>query len=172
MSLPPIKRIVILFTIAGVVIIGLAAWIFLGALPQLEAARQAVDNHRASIAAIQDQQSNLARLQQQTSSIQALDEQLNQELWTFAHEENFFSVITAIAKTSGVSADDPKIQDVTPTGRPLRRSATITFRGPTASLLKAVSALQKTKPLIGIESITLAPKTASTITLNVQTIWQ
>lgn len=172
MTVSPQQRILLLFIITGALSFGLAGWIFLNGLPKLSTERGEVDNRRVSIAAIQEQQSNVVRLQQQTAAIEELDQKLEQEIWTFTKEDVFFSTITGIAKNNGVTVDDPKIQDVTPTGRPLARPATIIFRGATTGLLKALADVQKTKPLIGIDAINLAPGTVGALTLNVKTIWQ
>lgn len=172
MTLSPQHQVLVLFIASGAIIAGLGTWIFLFAVPALHTARVEVDNHRATIAAIQDQQSNLDRLRQQTSNIETLDQQLDQEIWSFLKEDSFFQALETIARANNVTLDEPKIKDVTPTGRPLSRPATLGFHGATTNLLRALDALQQTKPLIGIQSVTLVAGSSGSLSISALTVWQ
>lgn len=170
-SLGSVITLSILLLLTGVLIVGDV----LIALPKVHQFRKLIDNDRASIIIIQQQQSNLTKLSKDIDTIREQQAELDQHVWSFENEDDFFNLVTQRAADNHLTLTTPTIADATPNGTLLQRAGVLIFTGTTANLLSVITTLQHESRLIIIKKITLTPATTSdtaTAKLTFTTLWK
>lgn len=158
-----------------VIIIGVIAVDVMWLTPKIQALRKTIDNDRAAAILIDQQQSNLLKLRQDLAGIQEAQVNLEKYVWPFVQEETFFSTFESIAKQNQVGLEVSAISDSTPTGTILPRTATIVIRGPSVAVFTALNDIQKLKPLVAIQKLTISKNISAgqiQATIIVATLWK
>ena len=169
------RRPMIMTVVCGALAIVSMAYCLALGIPKLQAQRQDIDDHRASIEVVQQEQSNFQNLSRDIQQIKDQQTDLNKFVWSFAEEERFFSLWSAIADAQNVSIANPDVADVTPNGQILERSATVHVVGPLPAVLDTLDAIQKIQPLVFIKQVTLnngLNASSSDATVETEMLWQ
>jgi septal ring factor EnvC (AmiA/AmiB activator) len=144
-------------------------------LPVVHTLRKDIDGNRASIEIIRQQRSNLASLSREIETIRQEQAKLEEHIWLFSAEDDFFTAMNVAASANQVTITSPSIADATPTGAILPRSGSVTITGTIANTLNAVTTLQHQERLIVIQKVSITPGASpdtvvSKITFT--TLWQ
>lgn len=170
---PRQQFILVLSILMGVLIAGLC-YLWLLRLPQIRNLRTIVDNGRANLIIARNQQTNLIQLQKDIATRRQDQSKLEDEMWSFMSEDNFFLPWNGIAQRWSVKIDDPVIADAVPSDQTVSRAVTINITGAMGDVQSAISAVQALKPLVSISRVIIKPATfpAVTATLSGMTLWK
>ncbi|MEK7636812.1 MAG: hypothetical protein AAB402_00275 [Patescibacteria group bacterium] len=166
-----IIAVTVLAGLAVATVVAAGAWF----VPRLHRLRQTIDNDRASTVVILQQQSNLDKLGRDLEALKKKQVELDQDVWTFLKEDDFFTTLGTVAGKRRVQMDTPVIADATPTGTLLTRAVTVKLHGNLDSALNAVADFQRLTPLIAIQQlqITVNSKPGEwTVSVEALTIWK
>lgn len=174
MTARPLSTTMISLTVFGLAAIGLVSYLWLSVLPDLQVRRQAIDNDRTTISLLEQQQSNLTSLRRDLDDLRQQQTTLDENIWVFDKEDEFFRLWNDLAAAHGVTIDQPQAADITPDGTILARPLTVMIHGTFSAVMDTLQDIQRYKPALAINAVTLTPATASTITatIGIDTLWR
>lgn len=142
--------------------------------PKLKADGLMLAQNKAAITAIQRQQQNLATAARQLSERGNDQTLLNQDLWAFSRENDFYEQWDPLAASTDTKITLDAISNATPGEVPIRREATITIIGQLTNAWRAIQDLQNMKPIVVVQNFQFTPGTkAETVVARViiATLW-
>ncbi len=143
-------------------------------VPSMTTARTNIQQNTATVTAIERQQVNIIELARQLTERQAEQGELDQHLWAFSNEDDFFERWDTFGQPTSTTIDIDSVADIVPSSTPVQREAVLVMTGSLPNVLATIAKLPTITPLVTLQQLQLSPgQTAATVSarLTVASLW-